>query len=176
MFAALILIDRSMTNYSAGVSGNGKRMKSKMAAKYRDKRTFITTFLEQYPSYDIFPTHLIFHLKQPSTKIRIQKFLCQIQRACWVCAKKMKSTLSVCLKFFGPRVQVQVQVQVQVSKLRKFIHMQSRVSNFCQKNYSKQNDTDDHFHKNSASFAEFKRHRIVFRFVQNSICLFWVTK
>jgi hypothetical protein len=32
-FAAPILIDRSMTNYWAGVSGNGNRIKSKMAAK-----------------------------------------------------------------------------------------------------------------------------------------------
>jgi hypothetical protein len=29
MFAAPILIDRLMTNYSAGVSGNGNRIKSK---------------------------------------------------------------------------------------------------------------------------------------------------
>jgi hypothetical protein len=65
MFAAPILIDRLMTNYSAGVSGNGNRIKSKMAAKYRDKRTFITTVLEQYPLYDIFPTHLIFHYPLP---------------------------------------------------------------------------------------------------------------
>ena len=40
MFVAPILIDRSMTNYSAGVRGNGNSIKSKMAAKYRDKRTF----------------------------------------------------------------------------------------------------------------------------------------
>ncbi len=32
-FAAPILIDRSMTNYWAGVSGNGNRIKFKMAAK-----------------------------------------------------------------------------------------------------------------------------------------------
>jgi hypothetical protein len=32
-FAAPILIDRSMTNYWAGVSRNGNRIKSKMAAK-----------------------------------------------------------------------------------------------------------------------------------------------
>jgi hypothetical protein len=38
------------------VSGNGNRIKSKMAAKYRDKRTSITTARDQYPSYDIFPT------------------------------------------------------------------------------------------------------------------------
>ncbi len=65
MFAAPILIDRLMTNYSAGASGNGKRIKSKMAAKYRDKRTSITTVRDQYPSYDIFPTHLIFHYPLP---------------------------------------------------------------------------------------------------------------
>jgi hypothetical protein len=65
MFAAPILIDRSMTNYLAGVSGNGNRIKSKMAAKYRDKRTSITTVRDQYPPYDIFPTHLIFHYPLP---------------------------------------------------------------------------------------------------------------
>ncbi len=65
MFAAPILIDRSMTNYSAGVSGDGNRIKSKMAAKYRDIRTSITTVPDQYPSYDIFLTHLIFHYSLP---------------------------------------------------------------------------------------------------------------
>ncbi len=35
------------------------------AAKYRDKRTSITTVRDQYPSYDIFPTYLIFHYPQP---------------------------------------------------------------------------------------------------------------
>ncbi len=64
MFAVPILIDRSM-NYSAGVSGNGNRIKSKMAAKYRDKRTSITAVRDQYPSYDIFPTCLIFHYPLP---------------------------------------------------------------------------------------------------------------
>ncbi len=43
MFAAPILINRSMTNHSAGVSRNGNRIKSKMAAKYWDKRTSVTT-------------------------------------------------------------------------------------------------------------------------------------
>ncbi len=38
MFAVPILIDRSMTNYSAGVSENGNIIKSKMTAKYRDKQ------------------------------------------------------------------------------------------------------------------------------------------
>jgi hypothetical protein len=65
MFAAPLLIDRSMTNYSTGVSGNGNRIKSKMAAKYRDKWTSITTVRDQYPSYDIFPTHLTFHYPLP---------------------------------------------------------------------------------------------------------------
>ncbi len=65
MFAAPILIDRSMTNYSAGVSRNVNRIKSKMGAKYRDKRISITTVPDQYPSYDIFPGHLIFHYPQP---------------------------------------------------------------------------------------------------------------
>jgi hypothetical protein len=68
MFAAPILIDRSMTNYSAGMSGNGNRIKSKMAVKYRDKRTFITTVRDQYPSYDIFLTHLSVHYPLPLTK------------------------------------------------------------------------------------------------------------
>jgi hypothetical protein len=68
MFAAPILINRS-TKYSAGVSRNGKRIKSKMAAKYRDKRTSITTVRGQYPSYDIFPTHLIFHYPLPLTQL-----------------------------------------------------------------------------------------------------------
>jgi hypothetical protein len=74
MFAAPILIDRSMTNYSAGVSGNGNRIKSKMAAKYRDKRTSITTVRDQYPSYDIFPTHLIFHYPLPLRVCPIKDF------------------------------------------------------------------------------------------------------
>jgi hypothetical protein len=65
MFAAPILIDRSMINYSAGVSGNRNRIKSKMAAKFRDKWTSITTVRDQYPSYDIFLTHLIFHYPLP---------------------------------------------------------------------------------------------------------------
>jgi hypothetical protein len=43
MFAAPILIDRSMTNYWAGVSGNKNIIKSKMAAKQKEKRTSITT-------------------------------------------------------------------------------------------------------------------------------------
>ncbi len=74
MFAAPILIDRSMTNYSAGVSENGNRIKSKMAAKYRDKRTSITTVWDQYPSYDIFPTHLIFHYQLPlKAKLKLSK-------------------------------------------------------------------------------------------------------
>ncbi len=54
----------SMTNYSAGVSGNRNKMKFKMAAKYIDKWTSITV-RDQYPSYDIFLTHLIFHYPLP---------------------------------------------------------------------------------------------------------------
>jgi hypothetical protein len=65
MFAAPILIDRSMTNFSAVVSGNGNRIKSKMAAKYRDKRTLITTVRDQCLSYATFPTPLIFHYPIP---------------------------------------------------------------------------------------------------------------
>jgi hypothetical protein len=65
MFAAPILINRSMTNYLAGVSENGNIIKSKMAAKYRDKQTSITMVRDQYPLYDIFPTHLIFHYPLP---------------------------------------------------------------------------------------------------------------
>jgi hypothetical protein len=71
MFAAPILIHRSMTNYSAGVSRNGNRIKSKMEAKYRDKRTSITTVRDQYPSFDIFPTHLIFHYPLPLNDSKI---------------------------------------------------------------------------------------------------------
>jgi hypothetical protein len=71
-----------MTNYSAGVSGNGNRIKSKMAAKYRDKRTSITTVQDQYPSYDIFPTPPLFFIthylkdcfKQIGAKNRLEKF------------------------------------------------------------------------------------------------------
>jgi hypothetical protein len=69
MFAAPILIDRSMTNYLAAVSGNGNMIKPKMAAKYRGKRTPITTVQDQYPSYDIFPTHLIFHYSLPLSEL-----------------------------------------------------------------------------------------------------------
>ncbi len=67
MFAAPILIDRSITNFSAGVSGNGNRIKSKMAARYRDKHTSITTVRDQYLSYATFPTPLIFHYPLPLT-------------------------------------------------------------------------------------------------------------
>jgi hypothetical protein len=56
MFAAPVLIDRSMTNYSAGVRGNGNRIKSKMVAKYRDKWTSITTVRDQYPHMAAQPT------------------------------------------------------------------------------------------------------------------------
>jgi hypothetical protein len=79
MFAAPILIDRSMTNYSAGVSGNGNRIKSKMAAKYRDKRTSITTVRDQYPSYDIFPTHLIFHYPLPLMETVLTETVCYVR-------------------------------------------------------------------------------------------------
>jgi hypothetical protein len=65
MFAAPILIDRSMTNFSAGVSGNGNRIKSKMAAKYREKWTLITTVRDQCLSYATFPTPFIFHYPLP---------------------------------------------------------------------------------------------------------------
>ena len=65
MFAAPILIDRSMTNFSAGVSGNGNSIKSKMAAKYRDKRILITTVRDQCLSYATFATPLIFHYQLP---------------------------------------------------------------------------------------------------------------
>ncbi len=70
MFAAPILADRSMTNYSAGVRRNGNRIKSKMAAKYRDKWKSITTVRDQNRSYDIFSTHLIFHYPLPLTEKR----------------------------------------------------------------------------------------------------------
>ncbi len=65
MFAAPILIDRSIANFSAGVSRNGNIIKSKMAAKYRDKRASITTVRDQYQSYATFPTPLIFHYPLP---------------------------------------------------------------------------------------------------------------
>ncbi len=65
MFAAPILIDRLMTNFSAGVSGNGNRIKSKMAAKYRGKQTLITTVRDQCLSYATFPNPLIFHYPLP---------------------------------------------------------------------------------------------------------------
>ncbi len=67
MFAAPVLIDRSMTNFSARVGGNGKRIKSKMAARYKEKRTSITTVRDQYLSSATFPTPLIFHYPLPLT-------------------------------------------------------------------------------------------------------------
>ncbi len=69
--AAPILIDWSMTNFSAWVGGNWNRIKSKMAARYREKRTSITTVRDQYLSYATFPTPLIFHYSLPlSVQIR----------------------------------------------------------------------------------------------------------
>ncbi len=65
MFAAPILVDPSMTNFSAWVGGNGNRIKSKMAAIYRDKRTLITMVRDQCLSYATFPTLLIFHYPLP---------------------------------------------------------------------------------------------------------------
>jgi hypothetical protein len=65
MFAAPVLIYRSMTNFSAWVGGNGNRIKSKMAARYREKRTSITTVRDQYLSSATFPTPLIFHYPLP---------------------------------------------------------------------------------------------------------------
>jgi hypothetical protein len=67
MFAAPVLIDRSMTNFSAQVGGNGNRIKSKMPARYREKRTSITTVRDQYLSSATFPTPLIFHYPLPLT-------------------------------------------------------------------------------------------------------------
>ncbi len=88
MFAAPTLIDRSRTNYSAGVSGNGNKIKSKMAAKYRDNRTSITTVREQYLSYATFPTPLIFHyplpLKVPKRENFSLAFFAQSEPT-WVC-------------------------------------------------------------------------------------------
>jgi hypothetical protein len=71
MFAAPMLIDRSMTNYSVGMSKNGSIIESKMAAKYRDKRTSSTTVQDKYPLYDIFLTHLIFHYPLPLKELSI---------------------------------------------------------------------------------------------------------
>ncbi len=65
MFAAPVLIDRSMTNFSAWVGRNGNRIKSKMAARYREKRTSITTVWDQYLSSATFPNPLIFHYPLP---------------------------------------------------------------------------------------------------------------
>ncbi len=59
MFAAPILIDKSMTNYSAGVSGNGNRIKFKMAANTETNRHLSPR------SRPIFLTHLIFHYPLP---------------------------------------------------------------------------------------------------------------
>jgi hypothetical protein len=56
MFAAPVLIDRSMTR---------NRIKSKMAARYREKRTSITTVRDQYLSSATFPTPLNFHYPLP---------------------------------------------------------------------------------------------------------------
>ncbi len=72
-----------MTNFSAWVSGNGKRSKSKMAARYREKRTLITTVRDQYLSSATFPTPLIFHyplpLKGPKHEIFESGFFTQIR-------------------------------------------------------------------------------------------------
>ena len=65
MFASPVLIDRSMTNFSAWVGGNGNRIKSKMAARYREKRTLITMVCDQYLSSATFLTPLIFHYPLP---------------------------------------------------------------------------------------------------------------
>jgi hypothetical protein len=77
MFAAPVLIDRSMTNFSEGVSGNGNRIKSKMAANCREKRTSITTTRDQHLSYATFPTPLFFHYPLPLNTIlhNIKKYL-----------------------------------------------------------------------------------------------------
>jgi hypothetical protein len=62
-----------MTNYSAGVSGNGNRIKSKMAANYREKRTSITTTRDQHLSYATFATPLFFHYPLPLTGFKKEK-------------------------------------------------------------------------------------------------------
>jgi hypothetical protein len=46
-----------------------------MAAKYRDKRISITTVQDQYPSYDIFQTHLNFHYLLPLSCEYLREFL-----------------------------------------------------------------------------------------------------
>ncbi len=68
MFAAPVLIDRSMTDFSALVGGNVNRIKSKMEARYREKRTSITKVRDQYLSSATFPTSLIFHYPLPLNK------------------------------------------------------------------------------------------------------------
>ncbi len=65
MYAAPVLIDRSMTNFSAWVGGNRNRIKSKMAPRYIEKRTSITTVRDQYLSSATFPTPFIFHYPLP---------------------------------------------------------------------------------------------------------------
>jgi hypothetical protein len=65
MFAAPVLIDRSMTNFSACVGRNGNRIKSKMAARHREKQISITTVRDQYLSSATFLTPLIFHYPLP---------------------------------------------------------------------------------------------------------------
>ncbi len=90
MLAAPVLIHRSMTNFSAWVGGNWNRIKSKMAARYREKRTLITTVWDQYLSSATFPTPLIFHYPLP---LRMLKYCVgfyifigyktSVRRLCW---------------------------------------------------------------------------------------------
>jgi hypothetical protein len=67
MFAAPVLIDRSMTNFSAW-GGKGNRIKSKMAPRYREKWTSITTVRDQYLSSATSSTTLIFHYPLPLSR------------------------------------------------------------------------------------------------------------
>jgi hypothetical protein len=58
------------------VSGNGNRIKSKMAANYREKRTSITTTRDQHLSDATFATPLFFHYPLPlSACLQLEKLI-----------------------------------------------------------------------------------------------------
>ncbi len=114
MFAAPVLIDRSMTNFSAWIGGNGNRIKSKMAARYREKRTSITTVWDQYLSSATFPTPSFFITHYLKVAYGIQavlwsgifliriwlSFWCDLGPGpdlfCWLCAYFINSELVRC--------------------------------------------------------------------------------
>jgi hypothetical protein len=65
MLAAPALIDKSMTNYWAGVSGKGNRISPRWRPNEKEKRTSITTVPDQYLSFATFLTPLVSHWSLP---------------------------------------------------------------------------------------------------------------